>query len=90
MRLINEVPELAEARQTGLKVKAARAESNMFKASDVANNPTAADKILKAYGPEEWRDKSTVNIRQVGFSVPKDKDMQDEATIISIVNGGRK
>lgn len=77
--------ELESMRELGLMVRAERAASRMMALSETSNQPTATDKILKAFGDERWKDKSQVDVRRVGFEPPAEVERGDDGELVSVL-----
>ena len=73
--------ELQELKDEGDYIAAVRQEARLREIAERSNQPTATIKMLQALGPEHWRDRSTVDVRKVGFDVPAD----DEAEVGSVL-----
>lgn len=77
--------ELERLRDLGLRIRAERAASRMMELSERSNQPTATDKILKAFGDDRWKDKSQVDVRRVGFEPPAASERSDDGELVSVL-----
>ena len=75
---------LQAQRELGLRVRAERAASRMMELSETSSQPTATDKLLKAFGDDRWRDRSQVDVRRVGFEPPASSD-DDDGELASVL-----
>lgn len=80
--------ELLSARDAGLRVKAAMAESRLF---DLAaqGNVQSVKMVLTNLNGDMWSERQQVDVRRVGFAPPDEKD-EEASSILSLIKGEKK
>lgn len=85
MDFVDNSEELSYYRDRGLRVKALRAENQLYKNLDSGNHQ-AVKMALNNLDPERWSDRSTINVNNSGFG-PQEKTLGPD--IVSIVKGAK-